>query len=155
MGKKSKKNKNQAPYTASFGSMPTEILAKMLGMGMPQQKATMDEVAQAGKDVMPEHVSAMWRVQSEQACCDGSERDGIVLSVPSTKQFADKLTRDGVDPRRAHVVVVGVSEHSGDALTMNWDAEMLKKLHNILPQVIAAAEYQRDEALRMENANGL
>jgi hypothetical protein len=115
----------------------------------------MDEVAQAGKDVMPEHVSAIWRVQSEQRCCAGTERDGIVITIPSVEQFANKLNKDKVDPRRAHVIVVGVSEHSGDALTMNWDAEMLKKLHTILPQIITAAEFQRDEALRKVNANDL
>ena len=159
MGKKSKKNKDQDqpkyPYTlGSAMPVPPEILAQLLGGSI--QKTTVDMVADSAKEVMPENVSAVWRVQSEQACCDSSDRDGIVLTVPSVAQFSKKLTKGNADPRRAHVIVVGVDEHSGDALSMNWDAEMLKKLHNIIPQIIAAAEYQRDDAVKMvESDNGL
>lgn len=145
---KKKNKKSNDPIGDILGSMAItpEMLAQMIGMA--PQRVTVDVVAESAQEAMPEHVSAIWAVRSEQQCCDGDERDGLVITVPSIAQFQNKAAKGDTDPRRAHVVVVGVSEHANETVHMNWDAEMLKKMHNLLPQIIAAAEYQRDEAAR-------
>jgi len=147
-----KKNKKQPSISDLVSEIPMSALMGMMGM---RPQITVDMVAESAQESMPEHVSAIWRVQSEQKCCNGTERDGIIITVPSKKQLERKLEIGNGDPRRAHVICVAVSEHSGEHVHLNFDAEMLKKLHNILPQVIAAAEFQRDEAARTGAANDL
>lgn len=147
MAKKKNKKSNES-LGGILGVM--RITPEMLGMAPP--RVTVDLVVESAQEAMPEHVSAIWAVRSEQQCCDGDERDGLVITVPSIAQFQNKAAKGGTDPRRAHVVVVGVSEHANETVHMNWDAEMLKKLHNLLPQIITEAEYQRDESARKVNS---